>query len=98
MANSEGPLRWGILSVGEISSDFAVAFHAYLKPAEHTIAGVAARNKDKATNFAKEHKIPKVFGSYEELVKDGGVGKKYATFLQQNSRDCIKIEIKIVYF
>jgi len=75
MANSEGPLRWGIISAGKISHDWTVSFRAYLSPKEHTIVGVAARNKDSALGFAKEHGIPKVYDSYDALTKDAEVGK-----------------------
>ena len=75
MANREGPLRWGIISAGDISNDWAVAFHAYLSPKEHTIVAVAARNPDSASTFAKEHNIPKVHTSYEDLTKDSEIGK-----------------------
>jgi len=71
------PLRWGILSAGAISHDWAVSFAAYLSPEEHVISAVAARNKDSATKFAKEHKIPIVHDSYEELVKDPNIDVIY---------------------
>jgi dihydrodiol dehydrogenase / D-xylose 1-dehydrogenase (NADP) len=74
MAKSEGPLRWGIISAGDISHDWVTAFHAYLSPSEHVIVGIAARNKDSAVAFAKEHNIPEVYDSYEALTQAPEVG------------------------
>lgn len=68
-------LRWGILSAGEISNDFVAAFHAYLSPNDHVIKGVAARNQNKADEFAKLHGISRAYKSYEELVEDPEIGK-----------------------
>jgi len=39
------------------------------------VVAVAARQLDRAKTFAENHKIPKFYGSYEELAKDGNVGK-----------------------
>jgi len=64
-----GPTTWGILSAGRISHDWAVAASTLPKD-EHQVLAVAARNVDSAREFAKEHGIPKVHNSYEELVKD----------------------------
>lgn len=77
-------LRWGIASAGAISHDFAVAL-ATLPSSEHQIIAVAARELDRAKTFAELHKIPKAYGSYEELAKDPNVGRlflcKFYSFL-----------------
>jgi dihydrodiol dehydrogenase / D-xylose 1-dehydrogenase (NADP) len=67
------PLRWGILSAGKISYDFACA-SAALSPAEHKVVAVAARNLESAQKFAQTHGIPKAYGSYQELVQDPEIG------------------------
>ncbi|OXA52541.1 trans-1,2-dihydrobenzene-1,2-diol dehydrogenase [Folsomia candida] len=64
-----GPLRWGIMAAGKISYDMATA-SAALSPKEHFIAAIAARSLESAREFADEFKIPKAYGSYEELVQD----------------------------
>ncbi len=63
MAN---PLRWGILSAGNISHDFVNSI-ATLNPEEHKVVAVAARNLSKAQAFADKHGIPKAYSSYEVL-------------------------------
>lgn len=80
------PLRWGILSAGKISFDFAVGAVSALPEAEHRLVAVAARNLDSATEFAKTFGIPKAFGTYEELVKDKEIGEdfRYLKILTRN--------------
>ncbi|XP_072541250.1 trans-1,2-dihydrobenzene-1,2-diol dehydrogenase-like isoform X2 [Salminus brasiliensis] len=65
--------RWGMCSAGKISHDFAVALQT-LSPEDHQIAAVAARGLTAAQEFAEQHGIPKVYGSYEELANDPGIG------------------------
>uniref|UniRef100_A0A3B5M4T9 Trans-1,2-dihydrobenzene-1,2-diol dehydrogenase n=1 Tax=Xiphophorus couchianus TaxID=32473 RepID=A0A3B5M4T9_9TELE len=48
-------IRWGLCGTGKISHDFSVT---------------EARNSDRAKEFAKKPRIPKVYGSYEELARD----------------------------
>uniref|UniRef100_A0A8C8X3Q5 Dihydrodiol dehydrogenase n=1 Tax=Panthera leo TaxID=9689 RepID=A0A8C8X3Q5_PANLE len=66
-------LRWGIVSVGLISSDFTTALRT-LPRSEHQVVAVAARDLSRAKEFARKHDIPKAYGSYEELAKDPNVG------------------------
>lgn len=67
-------IRWGILSAGKISSDFAKAISS--TPGAECVA-VAARNKEKAAAFAKKHQIPRSYGSYSELLEDHGIDVVY---------------------
>ena len=67
-------LRWGIVSAGNISHDWAVAASTLPKD-EHQVLAVAARNKSAAEAFAQEHNIPRVHASYEELFKDPEIGE-----------------------
>uniref|UniRef100_A0A2K5N8S8 Dihydrodiol dehydrogenase n=3 Tax=Cercopithecinae TaxID=9528 RepID=A0A2K5N8S8_CERAT len=66
-------LRWGIVSVGLISSDFTAVLQT-LPRSEHQVVAVAARDLSRAKEFAQKHDIPKAYGSYEELAKDPNVG------------------------
>ena len=69
-------LRWGILSAGKISHDYVVALKT-LPASEHTVVAVAARSADAAAQFAATHSIPRSYGTYEELLKDGEVDVVY---------------------
>ncbi|XP_076987330.1 trans-1,2-dihydrobenzene-1,2-diol dehydrogenase [Tamandua tetradactyla] len=70
------PLRWGIISVGLISSDFTTVLRM-LPCSEHQVVAVAARDLSRAQEFARRHDIPKAYGSYEELVRDPDVEVTY---------------------
>uniref|UniRef100_E5RGT8 Trans-1,2-dihydrobenzene-1,2-diol dehydrogenase n=1 Tax=Homo sapiens TaxID=9606 RepID=E5RGT8_HUMAN len=69
-------LRWGIVSVGLISSDFTAVLQT-LPRSEHQVVAVAARDLSRAKEFAQKHDIPKAYGSYEELAKDPSVEVAY---------------------
>jgi predicted dehydrogenase len=69
------PLRIGTLGAARIAPV------ALVKPArkndEVTVAAVAARDRAKAEKFARKHDIPKVHGSYEELIADPDIDAIY---------------------
>ncbi|XP_049837348.1 trans-1,2-dihydrobenzene-1,2-diol dehydrogenase-like isoform X2 [Schistocerca gregaria] len=68
--------KWGIASAGRISHDFVVALNT-LSHDEHKVVAVAAREFERAQIFGNHHKIPSVYGSYEELAKDPNVDVVY---------------------
>lgn len=69
-------LRWGIVSAGLIASDFTTVLSS-LPPSEHQVVAVAARDLNRAKEFAQKYNIPKAYGSYEELAKDPNVEVAY---------------------
>ncbi|XP_040592108.1 trans-1,2-dihydrobenzene-1,2-diol dehydrogenase [Mesocricetus auratus] len=69
-------LRWGIVSAGLIANDFTTMLCS-LPPSEHQVVAVAARDLNRAKEFAQKHDIPKAYGSYEELAKDPNVEVAY---------------------
>lgn len=70
-------IRWGIVTAGKICHDFCNAFNSYPDKGDVVLAAVAARNQDKATEFAKLHKIPKVLPSYEALAASDAIDVVY---------------------
>lgn len=68
--------RWGIASVGLISTDFVLALGT-LPASEHQVVAAAARDLSRAQAFAAEHGISRSYGSYEELAKDPEVDVVY---------------------
>ena len=76
-------MRIGIISTAEIAHKICSAIHA----TENCVAyAVASRTLDKAKNWAKVHKIPVCYGSYEELLADPNVDAVYLplpTFLKK---------------
>lgn len=60
-------LRWGIACTGQVCHDFLTAL-ATLPPGEHEVVAVAGRDPQRTKDFAKLHKIPEAYGSYEQLA------------------------------
>ncbi|CAK1540163.1 unnamed protein product [Leptosia nina] len=71
------PLRWGIVSAAKISHDFVTAINSYPNKGDVVIAGIAARDKKRATEFAHTHGIPNVFDSYEDMAKSNEIDVAY---------------------
>ena len=67
-------LNWGVLAAGKIAGRFAKGLNA---TEEATALAVGSRSLEKAQAFAKEHDIPKAYGSYEELLADAEVDAVY---------------------
>lgn len=65
-------LRWGVAAAGNISFDFVNALTT-LKEDEHQVVAVAARDLNRAQEFADGFDIPNVYGNYLELAKDPNV-------------------------
>lgn len=59
------PLRWGILGAGRISAQWVAALHACERA---TVTAVAAREIDRAKEFATQYSIATAYGNYKELV------------------------------
>ncbi|XP_018428158.1 PREDICTED: trans-1,2-dihydrobenzene-1,2-diol dehydrogenase-like isoform X1 [Nanorana parkeri] len=68
--------KWGIFSAGKISNDFVVALQT-LPAQDHQIVGLAARDFNRAKEFAQSHGILKVYNSYEELASDPDIDVIY---------------------
>jgi predicted dehydrogenase len=68
-------VRIGILGAARIAPG-AVIKPARTAPAAEVVA-VAARSRDRAQSFADEHGIPRVHGSYQELLDDPAVDAVY---------------------
>jgi len=66
--------HWGVLGTGFIAQKMADALP--LVPNSKLYA-IASRNKETADSFARQYKIEKSFGSYEELVNDPSVDIVY---------------------
>ncbi|HPD14795.1 MAG TPA: Gfo/Idh/MocA family oxidoreductase [Planctomycetota bacterium] len=68
-------LRWGLLAAGGIARRFAKGLATI--PEQATALAVGSRDLAKAQKFAEEHKIPRAYGSYEELLADKDVDAVY---------------------
>jgi len=68
-------LKWGILAAGRIAGRFANGLSTI--PDQATALAVGSRDLEKAKKFADEHKIPRAYGSYEQLLADPDVDAVY---------------------
>ncbi|OBZ76357.1 D-xylose 1-dehydrogenase (NADP(+)) 2 [Grifola frondosa] len=75
---ASNPLRFGVLGAARIAPD------AIIKPArchdDVEVIAVAARNKDRADEFAKKWDLPKSYGgatAYQDLLDDGDIDAVY---------------------
>lgn len=73
--------RWGVISVGKISSDFVASLQVLPKE-EHRVVAVAARSLQDAKDFAAKYGIEKAYGSYSDVAKDPNVDVVYIGVLQ----------------
>ncbi len=81
-------MNWGILSTGRIAETFAASV---LQSNTGRLAAVGSRSIEKAKDFAKRYRIPKAYGSYEDLLADPEVEAVYiATPHPSHAEWCIK--------
>lgn len=59
------PLRWGILGAGNISAQWVEVLHACEGA---TLTAVAAREIDRAQEFARQYGVATAYGDYREMV------------------------------
>jgi hypothetical protein len=68
-------LRWGIISIGVISSDFCTALRSF-KNSYHVLQAVGARKISDAKAFAERLQIHSHYGSYDEVINDQRTGRR----------------------
>eukprot|EP00026_Physarum_polycephalum_P012872 Phypoly_transcript_13215.p1 GENE.Phypoly_transcript_13215~~Phypoly_transcript_13215.p1 ORF type:complete len:342 (-),score=55.92 Phypoly_transcript_13215:36-1061(-) len=77
-------VRWGILSTGSIASTFVKALKGV---PEAEVIAVGSRGLEKANAFGDLHKIPRRYGSYEDLVSDKDIDIIYIATPHNYHRD-----------
>jgi predicted dehydrogenase len=68
------PVKWGIVSTANINRKVIPGAHASEKV---DLVGVASRDRAKADAYADEWKIPRAYGTYEELLADPEIEAVY---------------------
>lgn len=80
-------IRWGVLGTGTVASQF---IEDLINVPDAQLWAVGSRTLAKAQAFANTFQAPKVYGSYEELVKDPDIDVVYiATPQTRHKADCI---------
>lgn len=69
-------MKVGILGAGTIAGVMARTING-LKHPEITLYAVASRTQQKADAFARDHKVTKAYGSYEDMLADPAVDLVY---------------------
>lgn len=85
-------MKVALMGAGRISKKMALTLNE-LKHPEIELYAIASRSQEKAQSFAQEFNIPKVFGSYLEMLEDPNVDLVYIATPHsehyQNALDCI---------
>src|SRR5436190_8955363 len=68
------PVKWGIVSTADINRKVIPGAHASDKV---DLVAVASRDQAKADAYAREWKIPRAYGSYEDLLADPEIEAVY---------------------
>ncbi|CAH0766409.1 unnamed protein product [Diatraea saccharalis] len=84
-------IRWGIVSAGKIGHDFVNAMNTFPDKGDQVITAVAARDSQRAAEFAKLHNIPKVFENYEALAQSKDIDIAYVGVLNQDHYNISKL-------
>lgn len=69
-------IRWGVLAPGSIAHKFAEGLRAL---PDATLTAVGSRSRERAETFARKFGATRVWGSYEELVRDPEVDAIYVS-------------------
>ena len=84
-------MNFGILGLGTIAEKMALTVS---KMEGVTLAGVAARDLNKAVNFAKRFGVEKAYGTYEDLASDDSIDLIYVatphSFHYEHAKMCME--------
>lgn len=78
-------INWAILGPGTIAKDFAEA----ITEVSGSIYAVGARNFEKAEKFANNYNVEKVYGNYNEMLKDEKIDVVYISTPHSNHYEYI---------
>jgi D-xylose 1-dehydrogenase (NADP+, D-xylono-1,5-lactone-forming) len=68
------PVRWGVLSTAQIND---LVLRGARKSERVEVLSVASRDQQRADTYARQHAIPRAYGSYEALLADPDVEAVY---------------------
>ena len=78
-------INWAILGPGTIAEDFAKA----ITEVNGSIYAVGARNLEKAEKFSSNYNVQKVYGNYNEMLKDDEIDVVYISTPHSNHYEYI---------
>ncbi|WP_077846253.1 Gfo/Idh/MocA family protein [Clostridium puniceum] len=83
-------INWAILGPGTIAADFAKA----IMEVNGNVYAVGARNLEKAQAFSDNYKVEKVYGDYNEMLKDEEIDIVYISTPHSNHYEYIIESLK----
>ncbi|MCX7773388.1 MAG: Gfo/Idh/MocA family oxidoreductase, partial [Clostridia bacterium] len=81
-------IRWGIMAPGSIAHPFV---EGLITLKEAKVVAVGSRNLNRAHSFCHQYKIPRAYGSYEELASDPEIDIIYVATPHPFHKDCVKL-------
>ena len=75
----DAPVRWGVVSTARIGWEKVIP--GFLKSKEFEVRAVASRSLPNAKKYARKLGLPVAYGSYEELLAEGGRLADHGNFL-----------------
>ena len=78
-------INWAILGPGAIAKDFAKA----IAEVNGSIYAVGARNIEKAEKFSSNYNVEKIYGNYDEMLKDEKIDVVYISTPHSNHYEYI---------
>ena len=86
-------MKWGILATGTIARKFADTVN-HMDPEAEKLIACASRNLEHGKAFCRKIRIPKVYGSYGEMMTDSEVEAVYIAtpnnLHYENCRMCLE--------
>ena len=83
-------INWAILGPGTIAGDFAKA----ITEVNGSIYAVGARSLEKAEKFSSNYNVEKVYGNYNEMLKDDKIDVVYISTPHSNHYEYIMESLK----
>ena len=83
-------INWAILGPGTIAGDFAKA----ISEVNGSIYAVGARSLEKAEKFSSDYTVEKVYGNYNEMLKDDKIDVVYISTPHSNHYEYIMESLK----
>ena len=83
-------INWAILGPGAIAEDFAKA----ITEVNGSVYAVGARSLEKAEKFASNYNVEKVYGNYNEMLKDDKIDVVYISTPHSNHYEYIMESLK----
>lgn len=91
LSAAQDPVRWGILGCGCIANDFVLALQ---KVPNAVVQAVAARDANRARQFAQKHGVETWYGDYRQLVEDPKVDVVYVATISRLHREHAELVLR----